>query len=135
MLDSSCGVITRADMDIITDNEALVDALLLENPTEGMDGNLGEIKVTIHRAVHIIREKIRKENWDSESSDDSEDDDDSDSDDDRENETDNRKKLLGSHAETVREIHMVHESSMKATATIPHQVKCVIHHRCTLFRV
>ena len=78
MLDSSCRVITRADMDINTDNEALVDALLLENPTEGMDGNLGEIKVTIHRAVHIIREKIRKENWDSESSDDSEDDDDSD---------------------------------------------------------
>ena len=99
-----------------------------------MEGNLGEIKVTIHRAVHIIREKIRKEGWDSEeseseSSGDSEDDDDSDIDDAREKEPNSAKKSPGGEAESVPEIRMVHESSTKAT-TIPHQIKYAIQRVC-----
>ena len=99
-----------------------------------MEGNLGEIKVTIHRAVHIIREKIRKESWDSEdseseSSGDSEDDGDSAIDDAREKETDSAKKSPGGEAESVPEIRMVHESSTKAT-TIPHQIKYAVHLIC-----
>ncbi|KJA16208.1 hypothetical protein HYPSUDRAFT_207264 [Hypholoma sublateritium FD-334 SS-4] len=110
----------------VTDNEALVDALLLKNSTAG---NLGEIRISIHRAVHLVREKVRKESWDSEesdseSSDYSEDHDESDIDsaDDQENKTDSGKKPPENQAESVPEIRMVHESSTKVTS-IPHQIK------------
>ncbi len=31
--------------------------MLLKNPTAAIEGNLGEIKLTIHRAVYIVREE------------------------------------------------------------------------------
>lgn len=116
--------------------------MLLKNPTAAIEGNLGEIKLTIHRAVYIVREKIRKESWDSEESesessdyDSEDDDDDSDSDHVREEVQDTnsaKKSLPGGEAESVPEIRMVHESSAKATI-IPHQIKYAFQLICICF--
>ncbi|KJA16213.1 hypothetical protein HYPSUDRAFT_207269 [Hypholoma sublateritium FD-334 SS-4] len=90
-------------------------------------GNIGEIKITIHRGVHIVREKVRDESWNSEESDgtDSESDSDSDDESDRDSERNQSNSGMGvskSHAEHIPSIRMVHESSSKTTM-IPHQIK------------
>lgn len=42
-------------MDKITDDETSLDAQLLEKP---MKGNLGEIKIKVDHATHLVRQKI-----------------------------------------------------------------------------
>ena len=44
-----------AAVDKITDDETSLDAQLLEKP---MKGNLGEIKITVDHATHLVRQKI-----------------------------------------------------------------------------
>lgn len=91
-----------------------------------MNGNIGEIKIKIHRGVHIVREKIRNDSWNSEESDEADSDsgldDESESGNSEEDETNSVKRASKTHAEDIPSIRMVHESSSKAT-NIPHQIK------------
>ena len=102
-----------------------LDKSLLRNPA---NGNIGEIKLTIHHGVHIVRENARESSWNSGESDESNDSDEdsvSGSDDGDESKSSVGKRVSKNHVEYIPAVRMVHESSNKA-ATIPHQIKYVV---------